>query len=199
MLSSIHPLGERTRNNRWSKTAAFYIAGSSLGGITIGAIAGASGWLGLSWWAPTAQTTTTAMIAILIVALTLDFQWLGLRLPTIHRQVNEDWLTMYRSWVYGGGFGFQLGLGVVTIVPTAATYATLAFAIMSQNVFVGATIGLAFGLARSLPILTLGRINSGSSLRTYHRRVNSLSSVADRMIHSVMAATIVGLAVGAML
>ena len=40
--------------------------------------------------------------------------------PFLRRQVNEDWLTNYRPWVYGGGFGWQIGAGVTTYVMTAA-------------------------------------------------------------------------------
>ncbi len=51
MLSSITPLGERTRNNRWSTTVGWYIAGSTLGGLTFG-VAGALGTVGARaiWW-----------------------------------------------------------------------------------------------------------------------------------------------------
>ena len=41
MLSSIHPLGERARNNRWSVTAGSFTIASTLVGSLIGA--------GLAW------------------------------------------------------------------------------------------------------------------------------------------------------
>ena len=34
--------------------------------------------------------------------------------------MNEAWLSKYRAWVYGGGFGWQIGAGVTTYVMTAA-------------------------------------------------------------------------------
>ena len=43
MLSSITPLGERGRNNRFAVAAAFFIAGSLLGGAAIGFVAGGLG------------------------------------------------------------------------------------------------------------------------------------------------------------
>ena len=54
----------------------------------------------------------------------------GVRLPAsagsgfpIHRrQVNERWLDQYRSWVYGSGFGWQIGNGLSTYITTAAVY-----------------------------------------------------------------------------
>jgi hypothetical protein len=180
MLSSIHPLGERTRNNQWPLTVAYYLIGGLLGGVTIGALAGAVGWLGLQWWAPTPASSAAATAAVLITALVWDVS--GFTIPTIHRQVNEDWLRMYRSWVYGGGFGFQLGLGVVTIVTTAATYAMVGLAGLAASPVSGAIIGGVFGLVRALPILTVGRIGSGEALRTYHRTMQALAPRADWLV-----------------
>ncbi len=190
MLSSIHPLGERTRNNRWSRTVGYYLVGGLFGGLVMGSTAGAIGWLGLAWWTPTRTAQTAVMAAILAVALAWELS--GLKIPTIHRQVNEDWLSMYRSWVYGGGFGFQLGLGAVTIVTTTAVYATVALAILSANPIHGAVIGGTFGLVRSLPILTVGRVVSGETLRTYHRRMQSYAPRADWLVRlTVVAAGLV--------
>ena len=66
--------------------------------------------------------------------------------------------------MYGLGFGVQLGLGVVTIVTTAAVYLTWVAAFLSGSVAVGAAVGAAFGLARAVPVLGSG------SLRTPGRR-----------------------------
>jgi hypothetical protein len=77
----------------------------------------------------------------------------GLRLPSIHRQVNEDWLGRYRGWVVGVGFGAQLGVGVATIVTTSAVYATLATAVLVAWPAAGLLVGFAFGAARAVSIL----------------------------------------------
>ena len=55
-----------------------------------------------------------------MAAAAVDAGVLGFRPPFLRRQVNEDWLSNYRSWVYGGGFGWQIGFGVATYVMTAA-------------------------------------------------------------------------------
>ena len=34
----------------------------------------------------------------------------------------NSWLGRYRSWVYGLGFGVQLGAGVTTVVVSSAVY-----------------------------------------------------------------------------
>ena len=190
MLSSIHPLGERTRSNRWARTASYYMIGGMLGGATTGLISGSIGWLGLQWWTPTPTSTAGAVLAILVVLVGWDV--FRLNVPTNQRQVNEDWLTMYRSWVYGGGFGYQLGLGVVTIIATPATYATLALAVLSASPGTGAIIGATFGLLRAMPILTVRRVVSGEALRLYHRRMQAL---APRSTWLVRFAALTGSAV----
>lgn len=187
MLSSIHPLGERTRNNRWGVTAVYYLVGGLMGGLVLGAVAGSIGWLGLAWWEPTPTSEVAAVATILAIALGWDLA--GMKIPTIRRQVNEDWLAMYRSWVYGGGFGFQLGLGVVTIVTTSAVYATIALAILSAHPLSGALIGGTFGLVRGLPILTVGRVVSGETLRLYHRRMQSYAARADWLVRLAVITT----------
>ena len=45
-----------------------------------------------------------------------------MRLPIHRRQVNERWLDQYRPWVYGAGFGWQIGTGLSTYITTAAVY-----------------------------------------------------------------------------
>ena len=42
--------------------------------------------------------------------------------------VHEQWLTRYRGWVYGVGFGAQLGFGLVTIITSAMAGTTSASA-----------------------------------------------------------------------
>lgn len=192
MLSSMHPLGERTRSNRWATTAAFYVAGGTLGGIAIGTLMGALGSIGLQWWDRSTTSTLSAVLTVVVVALIADA--VGIGFPTMQRQVNEDWLTMYRSWVYGGGFGFQLGLAVVTIITSATTHAMLALSFLSASPSQGLIIGGAFGLARTLPILTVRSVNSGDRLRSYHRAMNRFAPRADWLAKGSLIAA--GLSVG---
>src|ERR1700737_2018054 len=123
MLASIHPLGERARRNRWAVTATAYASGSIIGAGPLGGALGALG-------RPAAGLShRSVVLAVLcLCAATADAGVVAV--PTVHRQVNEDWLHRYRGWVYGIGFGFQLGLGVVTIVTTAAVYLWIAAAFL---------------------------------------------------------------------
>ena len=48
MLTSISPLGERARGNRWWQTVWWLVLGAVLGGAALGAALGALGALGLA-------------------------------------------------------------------------------------------------------------------------------------------------------
>jgi hypothetical protein len=180
MLSSIHPLGERARNMRWGLTAGAYVVGSIAGGLVFGGLLGAAGWVvhGVAGTGPAVAGLLLAAAGLAGAGLDLGVG--GLAIPTIHRQVNEDWLHRYRGWVYGSGFGFQLGLGVVTIVTTATIYVTFAAAFLvglAGSLAGGATIGAVFGAARSAPILLVARVSRPEHLRSTHQRLHAAAPV----------------------
>ena len=138
MLASIHPLGERARDRRWGVTVGAYLLGSTLAAALLGALLGGIG----SVLPLGAGVTAAGVVALAALALAYDLGIGGLRLPTVHRQVDKDWLGRYRGWVVGAGFGVQLGLGVVTIVNTAAVYLALALALLTGTVAAGAAVGI---------------------------------------------------------
>ena len=151
MLGSITPLGERSRRMRWGITAAAYGLGCVAGGGAIGGLLGLVGAPLASRLAAGALLGLAALAAC--VAVAFDLRLFGLRLPTPRRQVDDRWLRRYRGWVYGVGFGFQLGLGVVTIVSTAAVYLAGLCALLSGGAAAGALIGGVFGAARACTLL----------------------------------------------
>jgi hypothetical protein len=171
MLASITPLGERARGQRWGVTAAGYLAGSVLGGVAAGAVLGAIGAM--------SRVGGIGLVAAAIVFVAAVSDGGRFRLPSPHRQVNEDWLVRYRGWVYGSGFGFQLGLGVVTVVPTATVYAAWGLAVLAGSVGGGAAIGAAFGLTRALPVLGTAWVRTPARLRALHRRMQELAPLAQ--------------------
>ena len=174
MLTSISPLGERARNNRWGVTVGTYVVASTAAAVAVGAAVGAAGSL-----LPLSATARGALLAgALAAAVVCDAG--GFPLPTVHRQVNEDWLRRYRGWVYGAGFGAQLGVGVATIVTSATVYAALAGELLSGSSVAGAAIGAAFGFARALPLPVGGRARSFADLASLHRRLAGLGSAGRR-------------------
>ena len=73
---------------------------------------------------------------------------LGFAPPFFKRQVNEYWLTRYRAWVYGSGFGWQIGAGITTYIMTAAVFVTVAFGALTAGPWAALVLGVGFGLAR---------------------------------------------------
>jgi sulfite exporter TauE/SafE len=193
MLASINPLVERSRNSRFWVTFTTFLVASLVGGALVGGLAGGAG-MAVRAVAPWGRATTAvAVLAVCAVALLLDLRVAGLRPPTVRRQVNEDWLTEYRGWVYGLGFGFQLGMGVVTIVTTATVYVTFVLAFLTGSVPAGLAIGTVFGLARALPMLLVTRVHDPTHLRRTVRRAQGWAPLAQRAAAvSLLAAGTVG-------
>jgi len=170
MLSSIHPLGEAGRGQRWWLTVTAHVVGAGLGGTVVAAGLGALGRLAAAAGAgPAARLGLVAVAAA--GAAVVDWRGWPSWLWRPHRQVDEDWMTRYRGWVYGGGFGVQLGMGVTTIVTAATVYVVGAVAFASASIPGGALVGAAFGLARGATVLAGRSIDGPDRLVSFHRRL----------------------------
>ncbi len=192
MLASISPVGEASRGSRWPITVTWYVVGSVAGGILIGALSGGVGQLlsGVGLLPP------PMAIALLVVAAVVGLIADGRRrLPSLRRQVDERWLTTYRGWVYGVGFGFQLGGALFTTVTASATYVALLGALATGSWWAGALIGGWFGFVRSLPLVGTAGVHSAEALRALHRRINAHTDTVAR----ATAVTQTGVVIGAVL
>ena len=160
MLASIHPLGERARGQRFSVTVVALTVGSVAGGAGFGALLAGLGSLvgGAGTLAPRAAILALAAAIAALVDGRVH------RVPSWHRQVNEDWLGRYRGWVYGLGFGTQLGTGVMTIVTAAAVYLAWIAAAMTSSPGRGLVVGASFGLARSVPLFANASLVTPSAI-----------------------------------
>ncbi len=170
MLASINPLVERARGNRWGWTVGAYAVAATAAAATMGAIVGALGGLAGArgrWGLP-------LLGAVALAAGVADLA-IPRRLLTSSRQVDEVWLSRYRGWVYGAGFGAQLGVGVVTVITSATVYAWLAALALCGSAAGGALIGAAFGLARAVPFAAVARVQAPEQLR---RRLRTLAGWA---------------------
>lgn len=181
MLTSINPLGERARGNSYLVVIAMFTAASVIGGATTGLLLGAVGAL----LSPTDSTALLLSAAACFAAATLDLS--GRSVPSGRRQVDEDWLTRYRSWVYAVGFGWQLGTGVVTIVTSAATYCLLVLLLLQGSIPAAVGIGLVFGLVRALPVLTGRTADTPARLRTLAASLERRARTAARATGAVLA------------
>ena len=181
MLGSISPVGEASRQQRWWLTATAYTVASIAGGAAIGV---ALGLLGAAVAGVVTAGVPARLVVLAVVAgagALLDAKVVPWSVPTWHRQVDERWLTTYRGWIYGAGFGFQLGTGVATIVTSAATYAALAAAFLAFSWQGGLAVGVAFGAVRSVPLLLAGRLRSPAALHRVTRRVEAAEPTARRL------------------
>ncbi len=130
MLSTVTPLAEAGRGRRWSITALWFVAGAVLGGLTLGAAMAGLAALGGSLGISTTTVLAVATVAALVCAAS-DLDPFGVHIPFHGRQVNERWLDQYRAWVYGGGFGWQIGSGLATYITTAGVYLTILLAALT--------------------------------------------------------------------
>jgi hypothetical protein len=178
MLSSLTPLGERSRGMSWPVTASAYAIGAIGAGTLTGAGLGGLGSLlpGAAGW------RAVALLATLVIALTIDATPVRLRLPLARGQVNEDWMARYRGWVYGLGYGARLGIGFTTLVACAAVYATFVSEVLVGSAGGGALIGAVFGTVKGLSLLPARTGRDHASLAALHRTFARLDSPVARAV-----------------
>ncbi len=193
MLASITPLAEQGRGHRYRSTAAWFVVGAVAGGACLGlclaAMAAGIGAVG-------APATTLAVVACVAsaVAAAADGHLAGFRLPVHRRQVNERWLDQFRPWVYGAGFGWQIGTGLATYIKTSAVYLTIVLAALTADPVLACAIGTVFGLVRGLAVLLGREITSPATLARFHQRFSEFGPVVLRVVVSVEVAAAVLLA-----
>lgn len=186
MLSKITPMGEPTRNYTYRGTVAWFVAGAVVGGMSLGVVvallAAGVGALDLS-------STTTLAIAGVAAAVTAasDANLGGFRLPGHSRQVDDTWLDNYRSWVYGGGFGWQIGVGLATFIVTAGVYLTIVLAALTGEPAVAFAICVLFGFTRGLAVLFARGVTSPERLQQLHLRFEELATVSRQVTIGVQA------------
>lgn len=181
MVSSLHPLGERARGNRWGVTISFFILGSVAAGAVV---AGAAGLAGSYAGIAAGETWMALLLLATVVGGTLDLA--GVRPPGPRRQVNENWIKTYRGSVYGFAFGAQIGSGVMTYIVTWGVYLLLLASFLTASPVTGAVVGAVFGLGRSLAPLVAGLIDRPS-------RLTLVMNAMTRSMRTVTAVTSAGL------
>jgi len=136
--------------------------------------------VGVAAIGPTTATAVALGAGGALVAASLDLGAFGLAPPYLRRQVNEIWLSTSRGWLYGVGFGWQIGVSVTTYIMTAAVFLTIALAALTADLFVAFAIAIAiaiatlFGCIRGLGVLLARSIDSPAELAAFHRRFHDL-------------------------
>jgi hypothetical protein len=180
MLSKITPMAEPTRNYTYRGTVAWFVVGATVGGATLGIpVALAAGGIGALDLAPEVALGLAGLAAAVTAAS--DAQLGGFRLPGHRRQVDDTWLDTYRSWVYGGGFGWQIGVGLATFIVTAAVYLTIVLAALTGSPAAAFGICVLFGLTRGLAVLISRSVTSPDRLAHLHRRFEQLAPVSRQL------------------
>jgi hypothetical protein len=191
MLSTITPVSERAKGHSYRATASWFVAGAAAGGVTLGTAA-ALGAVAIRALGPAPlDLGLLAVLAASIAALS-DLAIHGLTLPIHRRQVNERWLDHYRPWVYGVGFGWQIGVGVATYITTAAVYLTVVLASLTTSPIAALAVGAGFGLLRGLAVFLTRSITTTPELLAFHRR---LAATADRARAVVIAVEVLAAAI----
>jgi hypothetical protein len=164
MLASITPLGERGRRSKWGITCCGHLLGSLLGGASVGTLAGLVGWLAIE--GVPVRVRVAALAAALAIGLASELARGGV--PGPRRQVDERWLDHYRGWVYGLGYGAQLGAGITTVVVSSAAYAVPVAAFLSARPATGGAIGAIAGALRGATVLATARVATPERLIAFH-------------------------------
>ena len=173
MLSSITPLSEAGRGHHYWATVSWFLVGSVLGGLTLGALA-ALGAMAVAGIGLSSSASAALVLAAGLITLASDLGVGGFRLPANPRQVERIWLDRYRPWIYGLGFGWQLGVGVATYVMSASVYLMVVVAAATGEAWLALAIVTLFGLLRGLAILPAAGVRTPADLGRLHRRMERL-------------------------
>jgi hypothetical protein len=185
MLSVITPLQEQGRGNRFRTTAIWFVVGATIGGATLGGLIGALAAIG-------ARVGISLTLALLITSLAAligvisDGKLLGFQLPGHDRQVNERWLDQYRSWVYGSGFGWQIGVGLATYIMTSGLYLLILIGALGASFSSALIMGTVFGAVRGLAVFAAGHVTSRAALNELHRRFEKWRQPVRRLMIAVI-------------
>src|SRR5664280_2027481 len=166
MMSTITPISERAKGHSYVATSLWFVVGATVGGMTLGC-AMALGAEGVHILQLSQSSLGLLALGAVLISMGSDLGAGGLNLPIHRRQVNERWLDHYRAWVYGSGFGWQIGTGLATYITTAAVYLMIVLG------------GLAVFLTH--------HIASTTELLAFHRRFADAGPAVDKAVLGIEA------------
>ena len=102
--------------------------------------------------------------------------------------MNERWLDRYRSWVYGAGFGWQIGVGLATYIMTSALYLLILIGGLTAEPVVAIALGALFGLVRGLAVYLAAGLDSTERLLSFHSKFESHREAVRQSTIVIMAA-----------
>ena len=151
MIETIGPQGhEGGRRTTLAACATFFLGALAGGVMTFGSLS----LLGAALGAHGDGAAAVAAVVVATAAALGDAR--GARiLPQIRRQVPEPWRRAMPLPLAAGLYGGLLGLGFTTFVLTFAVWALAGIAVALGSPAAGVAIGLAFGLGRALPVVSM--------------------------------------------
>jgi hypothetical protein len=194
MLSTITPVTEQGRGRNYWATVPWYLIGALAGGATLG---GAAALLSIPVGAVDLAPEVALGIAGLftVVSIFSDLGVGGFHLPRHKRQVDRHWLDDYRSWVYGTGFGWQIGVGLATFIVTTGIYVMVLIAVLGGSPAQAMLLGVVFGGIRGLAIFLGAGASTLDNLHSLHRRITRLEP-SSRLVMFIVQAGVATIALG---
>jgi cytochrome c biogenesis protein CcdA len=118
------------------------------------------GWLGsyLSTFSGPYRSLFPLFIGLFALAYALhELRLVSLPYPQRQQQVPAHWRYQFHPYLTAGLFGFFLGTGFVTFIPTATYYILAVAAAFYGSPAVGALVFMIYGAARALPLWLASR------------------------------------------
>ena len=197
MLSTITPMAEAGWGHSFRSTSVWFVLGSVAGGLTLGGLMA-----GIAFAAESVGVDSYLALGVVsaasLVTSASDARLGGFHLPGHDRQVNERWLDRYRSWVYGAGFGWQIGVGLATYIMTAGVYLLVLTGGLSADPVAALCVGALFGLVRGLAVYLAAGLNSIEKLHAFHARFEAMrdpvrqGTIMIQALVAISAATAAG-------
>jgi sulfite exporter TauE/SafE len=163
MVGTILPIVYGARANERQPTAhVVHAFGSAIGAGVIGATLALVGRVLLSAAPSSTYGPTAAGVAGTVAALYVwhEIGVVRLPMPQVPRQVPASWRFRFAPTAMSLAYGVVLGAGVFTHVWTASFYVLAVWVALTANPLAGGVALAAFGLARAIPVLVLGRRRS---------------------------------------
>lgn len=168
--------------------------GSTFGGGALGVVGGLAAWFLNATFDPASSVRTIVVVVAAMTALGFEATNRERLLPSRTRQVNENWIQTYRGWIYGGGFGAELGFGLSTIITTSLIHLLVVSMIFVGSFAAAFSLGLTFGVVRGATVLFARGVDSPEALRSFHHRLDTFRTRSHSgAVASLALVSVIGL------
>jgi len=195
VLGTMNPLGERARGQDYRRVVMLFILGSAAGGLLLGLGVGLVG----DAIMPSAGSLVVDSLALALLAGAVVGDAVNLRRKggariavSPRRQVSDRWLYRLRGWVYALGFGFQLGLGIVTVVNSYSLYVAIACSFLGGPM-AGILIGLTYGAMRGGSLLLGAHVKSSEQVMALGRLLEQTAVRGAVVVLSLECAVLIAM------